>query len=741
MAIPKPAGQERQRLRIRVRGAVQGVGFRPHVHGLARRFDLAGFVLNDGEGVLAEVEGLETHAFLEALTAAAPPLARIRSVEVAGIALRGEHGFSIAGSRAGRAATRLPADAATCPQCLAELFDPASRFYDYPFVTCTHCGPRFTIARALPYDRATTAMSALALCKACAHDYENPESRRFHAETIACPDCGPRLSHSIAEIAAAIRGGGIVALQGTGGFQLLCDARNSAAVARLRAAKHRGAKPFAVMVADSAAVHAIARPSAAELALVCQPAAPIVLMRGKSPVQEAAAPGLSQTGVMLASAPVHHLILAGLGHGEEPPALIATSGNRGGEPIAITPDEAEAALSGIAGLVAGHDRAIVARADDSVMAVIAGAPAFLRRARGFVPEPVELAEDGPDCIAYGAHLKATVTLTRGREAFVSQHIGDLDRRETIRFHRETAERLKDLLGIVPRIAACDLHPDYRSMRLAEESGLPLIRVQHHAAHVAALAAEHGVNGALLGVALDGYGLGDDGGAWGGELLLLNGAAHRRLGHLAPLPLPGGDLAARQPWRMALAACAAVNLPETAERLARRPGGEAVLALLRRGGVPVTTSMGRFFDAAVGLLGLCETQDYEGQAAMRLEALATSPAALADGFSIAGGILDFSPLLRRLPETDAATGANLLHGTLAEGLAAWIEQAASALGVSQVALGGGCLMNRVLAEELSARLAAAGVKALLARAVPPNDGGLSLGQALIARRAATIAREK
>ncbi|WP_207620684.1 carbamoyltransferase HypF, partial [Oharaeibacter diazotrophicus] len=457
------------------------------------------------------------------------PLARIDGVAVEAIAPTGGRGFAIAESRAGRAATRIVADAATCPACRAELFDPRSRFFGYPFVNCTHCGPRLTITRRLPYDRPQTAMAGFPMCAACAADYGDPANRRFHAEPIACPACGPRLSHPIGEIAAALRAGRIVALKGVGGFHLVADARAEAAVAELRRRKARDAKPFAVMMANSASLAAVAAPTEAEAALARSTAAPIVLMAVRPGVlAPSLSPGLTRVGVMLAYAPVHHLLFAALADASDPDApnptvLVATSANPCGEPLVVDDADAARRLGGIADLVVGHDRPIVIRCDDSVVQVVAGAPTYLRRARGFVPDPIPLATDGPDVLAFGAHLKATVTVTRGREAFVSQHVGDLDTAETVRFHRETVDHLLSLLDVAPDRVACDLHPDYRSTALAEAFGRPVVRVQHHAAHVAAVAAEHGVAGPVLGLALDGHGLGDDGTAWGGEAIVVDGA--------------------------------------------------------------------------------------------------------------------------------------------------------------------------------------------------------------------------
>jgi hydrogenase maturation protein HypF len=755
------------RLRLRVTGAVQGVGFRPFVHGLARRYSLGGFVRNDAQGVLLEVEGEGVDDFVAALRREPPPLARIDRLECETIAPRREQGFTIETSRDGRTQTRITPDAAVCEDCLDDLFDPASRFYLYPFVNCTHCGPRYTLTKRLPYDRAQTSMAPFAMCGACARDYADPANRRFHAQPIACPKCGPRLARLtpdaslkargpegasdrepsgslIAEIVTTIRDGGIVALKGLGGFHLLCDARNEQAVAELRRRKGRDAKPFAVMVANEASARQMGEFDAAELRLLRSIARPIVIVERREALAPSVAPGLSRIGVMLPYAPLHHLLFhaaAGAPSGREwrsaaqDLVLVATSANVSGEPLVVDDEEARTKLGAIADLIIGHDRAIVARADDSVATVIAGAPAFLRRARGFAPEPIALAEDGLDTLAVGAHLKTTITVTRGREAFVSTHIGALDNRATIEFHRETIARMLDILDVRPERVACDLHPDLASTRFAEESGLPLVRVQHHAAHVAAIAAEHGIEGPLLGAALDGYGYGEDGGAWGGELMLVARGEWRRIGHLAPLPLPGGDRAAREPWRMGVAALARLDrCGEAFTRFAQFPlaGKTAMLAsspLAAR-----TTSLGRMFDAAAALLGVRYEQEYEGQAAMELEALCRAPSA-SGAFALRGGVLDLAPLFSALlaPGLDARAGSELFHGTLIEALTQWIVEAVNGLGHARAALGGGCFMNRILAEGVARRLCERGVEPLLAREAPANDGGLSLGQAFIARQ--------
>jgi len=742
-----------QRLRVRVRGAVQGVGFRPFAHSLARELDLGGFVRNDSEGVLLEVEGARADEFVSALRLRPPPLARIDAVESRRIALKAERRFSIETSIAGETLTRVPADAAVCETCLDDLFDPHSRFHLYPFVNCTHCGPRYTLTRRLPYDRAQTAMAPFAMCRACAQDFSDPTNRRFHAQAIACPECGPQLDAPIDAIVACLRAGRIVALKGVGGFHLLCDARNERAVTELRRRKQRDAKPFAVMVLNATSADRLGVFDDTTRALLCSPARPVVVVDQAEPLAPSVAPGLSRIGVMLAYAPSHHLIFhvaAGEPEGRAwraaplDIALVATSANMSGEPLIVDDAEAREKLRDVADLVVGFDRAIVARADDSVMTMIAGAPAFLRRARGFVPEPIALASDGPDTLALGAHLKTAVTVTRGREAFVSAHIGSLDDPATARHHTETVARMLDILDVKPACVVCDLHPDLHTTRIAEASGLPIFHAQHHAAHVAAVMAEHGVEEPTLGAALDGFGYGDDGGAWGGELMLIGGGLWRRVGHLAEAPLPGGDRAARSPWRMGVAMLAHLGRgEEAASRFPDVPMATDVARLALAPGVARTTSLGRLFDAAAALLGVRLEQRYEGQAPMELEALCRAPRAFSPGFLLRDGVLDFSPLFSHLIEArpSPVEGAETFHGGLIEGLAAWIADAALRLGHRRVALGGGCLMNAVLSRGLAGRLNELGVEPLLARKLPSNDGGLSLGQACLARRAMRRGEEK
>ena len=743
---PAEVSRDPARLRVRIRGAVQGVGFRPFVHGLASRRGLSGFVLNDADGVLAEVEGISLDGFVTALQRDGPPLARVDSIDVTAMARQGRSSFTIrpsAGTGAGR--TLVVADAGPCRACLGDLFDPSGRFHLYPFVTCTQCGPRFTITRKLPYDRANTAMAHFELCADCRGDYADASDRRFHAETIACAACGPRLSHSVADIADAIRAGAVVALKGIGGYHLICDATDGAAVDRLRARKRRPHKPFAVMVANEASTRRFARPTPEDLALLRRSARPIVLMPRGFGLAEAVAPRLGYVGLMLPSAPVHHLVFhtlvgspEGLAWLDGPleAALVATSANVAGQPILIDDDEARRDLAGIADLVVTHDRPILAQADDSVMRVIDGAPAYLRRSRGVVPEPIDLGCEGPSVLACGAHLKTTICVTRGREAFVSQHLGDLSDARTVLAHAETATAMLATLGVKPECVACDLHPDYRSTFFADSTGLPVVRVQHHAAHLVSVAAEHRLTRPYVGVALDGHGLGDHGAAWGGELILMEGADWRRAGHLLPLAMPGGERAAREPWRMGVAALA--SLRREGEAAIRFPeatlAGQLASSFTAGMAWPTTTSMGRLFDAASALLGVRTSQGYEGQAAMELEALVERPRIMATGWTIVDDILDLRPLLDSLtqPRLEPRAGASLFHGTLVAGVSAWAGDLAGRTARTDVVLGGGCWSNAILAEGVATELRARGLTVWLPQAVPANDGGLCLGQAAMAR---------
>ncbi|HET9576558.1 MAG TPA: carbamoyltransferase HypF [Usitatibacter sp.] len=765
------AAEDASCIRVRVRGAVQGVGFRPFVHRLARELGLAGWVRNDGQGVAIEAQGPADalRALVERISTEAPALARITAVETqpAPVLARAPR-FDITRSGEGPIDTGVTADAAICRDCLRELFDPANRRWRYPFINCTHCGPRYTITSGLPYDRPQTSMARFALCPACRSEYEDPADRRFHAQPNACSHCGPGLAFAdasgatipgadpVAQALAAIRAGGIVAIKGLGGFHLACDARNPRAVAQLRARKNREEKPFAVMLCNVASIGALAECGEREAALLQSVERPVVLLRKRESCDAALtgiAPGLAWLGVMLPYTPVHYLLFheaAGRPPHDawldaaQPLALVMTSANPGGEPIVRDNAEALERLAGIADALLIHDRDIVTRCDDSVVRAGPG-PAFhfVRRARGYTPRAIRLARAGPPVLAVGGFLKGTVCLTRGDEAFVSQHIGDLDNAPTCKALEETAARLMELLRIRPAIVAHDRHPDFFSTayaaELARSLGVPARAVQHHHAHVAAVAAEHRVDAPVIGLALDGVGLGDDGEAWGGELLLVDGARCERRGHLRRIALPGGDRAAREPWRMAAAALHLLGRDGEIEARFPHGAGWSVRHMLEAGiRTPHTSSAGRWFDAAAGLLGVKERCAYEGQAAMLLEALAARrPDAqpLADGFSIdADGVLDLSPTLAwLLGRGDVLFAAATFHATFAEALAQWALHQVRETRIRRVALGGGCFLNAILSSGVRQRLERAGVAVLEASQVPPNDGGLSLGQAWVALR--------
>jgi hydrogenase maturation protein HypF len=759
--------------RIRVTGIVQGVGFRPFVWRLAQELKLAGWVRNDAEGVEIVSEGApdQIDTLLHRLRSEAPPLARVDTVHAEALESAGLIDFCIAGSGTVSFTTTTTAigpDVAVCADCLAELFDPAGRRWRHAFITCTHCGPRYTVTRALPYDRPQTSLAPFPLCPDCAIEYGSPANRRFHAETTCCPLCGPRLSlvdaHGEANagdpIAATLRllqSGAIVAIKGLGGFHLACDARNADAMAHLRWRKNREAKPFAVMAANVASLAPYADCSLQEQALLESRERPVVLLRTQLAGASAlpgVAPGLNWLGAMLPTTPIHFLLFheaAGRPPGSEWLAaaqdmlLVMTSANPGDEPIVRTGDEARTRLAGIADAILDHDRDIVCRCDDSVLRTQGQSPQFIRRSRGYSSAAIPLAHAGPSVLAFGAHLKSSICVTRGNEAFMSPHIGDLDNAATCDFFDETLERMLDLLEVKPEVVAHDLHPDYYSTRaaivFAARRGLPTVAVAHHHAHIAAVCAEHVRRAPLLGVALDGVGLGSDGAAWGGELLSVQGAHCQRLGHLRPLPLPGGDRAAREPWRMAAAVLHEQG--RQAEIGTRYPGaaaGTLVTMLERNINCPRTSSMGRVFDAAAGLLGLCTHMQYEAQAAILLEQAATRhiekqgwPPAQDGGWIISPeGQLDLLPVLSQLESADAVDlQAARFHATLVAALAEWVGQGARSSGLNTVAFSGGCFFNSLLFVELRKRLEQRGMIVLAPANLSPGDAGISLGQAWVA----------
>ena len=754
---------------IRVRGQVQGVGFRPFVYRLATELGLAGWVRNDAQGVEIEVQGdtRAVHKLLRQLALQSPPLARVDSIEHQLRACRTRAtAFLIQASGEGRVGTAVTPDAAVCANCLSELFDPSDRRYRYPFINCTYCGPRYTITTRLPYDRCNTSMAGFTLCRDCRLEYDNPHERRFHAQPNACPSCGPELTFYDVQgnicvandiIAAAvdrIQAGDILAVKGLGGFHLVCDAQNAETVARLRARKQREEKPFAVMAANMRSIVPRVQCGSEEQQLLDSVERPIVLLRKRQGCDiafEGIAPGIAWLGVMLPYTPLHYLLFheaAGRPKGTtwlyqpQDLVLVMTSANPGGEPLVIDNQEAFRRLSGIADGFVMHDREICLHCDDSVMRWNGQAPGFLRRGRGYTPRAIKLARSGPAVLALGGWYKNTVCLTRGDEAFISQHIGDLDNVATCDALTRVVTHMMQVLEITPQRVAHDLHPDFFSTRfaaqLAHAHGIPTIGVQHHHAHIAAVMAEHALPGPVLGVALDGVGLGDDGGLWGGELLCVEEDRYERLAHLMPLALPGGDRAAREPWRMAAGALYALGRDHEISKRFPRYATSTLKQMLANGtNCPTTSSAGRLFDAAAGLLGVKTIIRFEAQAAMLLEGLAECHGPVqpyADGYVIeSNGALNLLPLLARLADIrDAGFGAALFHATLAQGLAEWILQAAAKRGLHQVVLGGGCFLNRILSESLRTTLSATAMQVFETRQLPPNDGGLSLGQAWVAR---------
>lgn len=782
--------RRRTAYRIDVAGVAQGIGFRPFVHRLASRNDLTGWIRNESGGVAMEVEGRADALvrFVTALREDAPPLARLDAVEVQETPLRGFPEFRILESREDPERRQpVSPDVAVCDACRAELGDPANRRYRYPFVTCTDCGPRFTIIDSMPYDRERTSMAPFSQCSECLEEYGRPADRRYRSETNSCPACGPRVwlrgspgarsaegsglvgssagtpgegagpgadqsMDSIRAAARLLREGRVVAVRGLGGFHLAVDATNQAAVRRLRRRKRRDAKPVAVMAASMEEVRRVARPTPGEEELLSSSARPIVLLekRSDSRLADAVAPDLDTVGVMLAYTPLHLLLLEEAGR-----PLVMTSGNVTDEPLATGNADALERLEGIADAFLLHDREIVSRCDDSVLRLVDDRPVFLRRARGYAPLPLAIPRPSPrPLVAVGPHLKNTLALVHRDRAYVSPHVGDLENLETLEAFRESLRRLADLYRVEPEVAVRDLHPGYLSSREAEELGVErVVSVQHHHAHVAAVAAEHDVGGPVLGLAYDGTGYGDDGRVWGGELLVADLFRYRRVAHLRYAPLPGGDLAVRNPWRVAL------GYSELDSNLQKFFSGafegidERELAVARgqlRAGLnsPEASSMGRLFDAAAAVLGVRRTCRYQAQAAMELEALAGDRPARPLPFTIGDAadgtwILDPIPTLAALGDLrargrDPSSLAARFHETVVAATATLVERVARGTGLDRVVLSGGVFQNaRVLAGTRS-RLEAAGFRVLVPRRLGPGDGAISYGQAAVG--AATLAGE-
>ncbi len=732
-----------KRIRITIQGAVQGVGFRPFVYRLARELALTGSVANTTEGVIAEVQGSggAVADFTRRVVDEAPPVARITSTAVEELAVEpGETEFVIAFSDDSRqkTVTVLP-DLATCPDCRAEIFDPRDRRYGYAFTNCTNCGPRFSIINDIPYDRPNTEMRAFTMCPDCQREYHQPADRRFHAQPNACPACGPNLmledgapigrGEEIRAAAEALQEGRILALKGLGGYQLLCDARSEAAVQRLRERKQREEKPLALMFPDLDMVRRFCLVSAEEERLLRSFAAPIVLLarRERADLAPSVAPGNPNLGGMLPYTPLHHLLMAELDF-----PVVCTSGNLHDEPIAITNKEARAKLGPIADAFLSHDRPIARHLDDSVVRRTTQGTQYFRRARGYAPLPLHHQRDMPNVLAVGAHYKNTIAISFGRQTILSQHIGDLSTPEAHRAFTRVVADLPRLYDFTPEMVACDRHPDFLSTQYAESLGLPVVRVQHHHAHVAAVMAEHGTGGPVLGIAWDGTGLGTDNTVWGGEFLLCEQGKFERVAHLDTFQLAGGDAAIQEPRRSALGllhrAGIEADFPHgfTGDELA------VVRQALEKGlNTPLTSSIGRLFDGVAALLGLRQITTFEGQSAMALEFAAGGRLGEPYPFEV-DTVIDWKPMLRAiLKDRDSGVAVSEIaarfHGTLVEVMAA----VALKVGARQVALCGGCFQNRLLHEGGAARLEEAGLTVLLPKQLPPNDGAIAAGQVWVA----------
>jgi hydrogenase maturation protein HypF len=744
---------------IIVRGVVQGVGFRPFVWRLAQRFGIDGEVCNRGDAVVIAASGEQAalDALVHALTAEAPPLAQVDSVSRELARPFKGHGFAIAASAPGTVSVGVVADIATCPACLAEMRDPAARRHRYAFTNCTDCGPRFSIVEGLPYDRATTTMRGFAMCPDCRAEYDNPADRRFHAQPIACPACGPRLvldgdDDPVLAAAARLRHGRILAIKGIGGFHIACDATNEASVAELRARKCRPAKPLAVMVRDRAMLEALCEASEAEHAALGCPSAPIVLlrMRDHAAIAPSVAPRQNRLGVMLPYTPLHYRLMEAMGR-----PLVMTSGNRSSEPQIFRDADAFSGLAGIVDDFLTHDRPIARRLDDSVVQVAAGRVQVMRRGRGLAPVPRDLPAgfaSAPPVLALGGDLKSAVCLTLGGKALLSHHLGDLEEPATQDEFESAIADHAALFAHQPAAIAVDLHPGYRPSRfgaaLAAERGLPLIAVQHHHAHIAAVMAEHGWPldaGKVIGIALDGLGLGEDGLIWGAEILLCDYRTSRRLAHIKPIPLAGGDAASREPWRVLLAHLDAALGPEALPADLFEGFPVATLrAMIARGiNAPLASSAGRLFDATAALLGLAPPRlGFEGEAAMALQAAAE---AAPDGqlpYSFAtekaGDLLAIDPApMWRAACADRTAGlapaliARRFHEGVADVFADLALSLAAQYGTRTVALSGGVFQNALLLEAVLRCLAGGGVDILVPEQVPANDGGLAFGQAAVA----------
>lgn len=764
--------QHTTRARATVSGVVQGVGFRPFVYNLARGLGLHGWVTNTAAGVELQVQGPaeDLELFFDRLRTMAPPLAMINAVAREDLEPHEDGGgFVIKASQGGTRRTLISPDAAVCTACLAEMRDPSDRRRGYAFINCTHCGPRYTIIKDIPYDRPQTTMASFTMCADCQAEYDDPADRRFHAQPNACPKCGPRLwlatpdggeqpcDDPIAEAAAALRESKVVGLKGLGGFHLACDAFDEHAVARLRTRKRREEKPLAVMVPNLEAAHRLAVLDEAAIEALISRQRPIVLapIKPDSGVAPSVAPRNRLLGLMLPYTPLHHLLMD---QGFD--ALVMTSGNVSEEPICMDNIEAterigaRAARGAIADVFLMHDRDIYLRTDDSVVRSLGGELRQYRRSRGYAPAPLllapELAPQGcPPILGVGAHLKNTLCLLRGREAFVSQHVGDLANLETLEFFELTADHLARIMEAEPALIACDLHPDYLSTRWAQEQGLPLVRVQHHHAHIVGVMAEHGLSDPVLGLSIDGTGYGPDNTIWGGELLVARPESYRRVGRLRRLALPGSEAAVKQPWRIGLALLLAVYGEQAAGldlELIKQRGGhlDLVTQMIGQGiNTPACSSLGRLFDGVAAIAGLRDEVAYEGQAAIELEQALDPYEKGAYEFLPRAGhgvmVLDWEPMVAAvaadvMAKVELGVISARFHNGLIIALADMAARAADQVGLDRVCLSGGCMMNAELMVRLPLALEQRGLKAYTAALAPSNDGGVSLGQAVAAAAA-------
>lgn len=752
------------RRQIHVSGIVQGVGFRPYIYRLASERHLVGSISNTSSGVTIEVQGPSeaVEDFLVHLPVEAPPLARITGVNVLDLPCNGDREFQILASRRGEAVhTLISPDVATCDDCVREMLDPKDRRYRYPFINCTNCGPRFTIVRDIPYDRPRTSMAVFPMCPACQAEYDDPLNRRFHAQPNACGDCGPRLElwdcvqrrksvrDPVAEAIAALEEGMVVAVKGLGGFHLAVDATNAQAVSLLRERKHRVEKPFAIMVPDLEAAEHLCELDAAARSVLRSGQRPIVLLARKPSglVAEGVAPCNRYLGIFLPYTPLHHLLFAE----SRFTALVMTSGNLSEEPIAIDNQEALTRLCGLADLFLLHNREILLRCDDSVIRLISGKPRQTRRSRSYVPVPVFLREEVPSVLAVGGELKNTICITQGKHAFLSQHVGDLENLESYRFFEETVGHLQKILEIRPTLIAYDLHPDYFSTRWAlRQKGMPCVGVQHHHAHIASCMAENHLDGRVIGFALDGTGYGLDGHIWGGEVLLATYEEFERAAHFEYVPMPSGSAAIREPWRMAVSYLMQhfgrdfLNFKTPFVQQLNPSKTDLLLRISeRRVNSPLTSSCGRLFDAVAALVGIRQQVNYEAQAAIELEmAMHATQDATAYGFNLSpdgtGWIIGTRPLFEQVLD-DLGRGvcvsviSRRFHNGLVEVFARLAELLRQSSSLNHVCLSGGTFHNVYLLEKLNSRLSSAGFEVFTHSEVPAGDGGLSLGQALVAAR--------